>query len=65
MFSNLSIIFKKYSVPALFFVMGVALFISGATGNQNTMFMISSIMMFLAGALSILYSTGTFKSKLL
>lgn len=65
MFSNLSIIFKKYSVPALFFVMGVVLFISGATGNQNTMFMVSSIMMFLAGALSILYSTGTFKSTLL
>jgi hypothetical protein len=65
MFSNLSIIFKKYSVPGLFFIMGVVLFITGATGEQNTMFMISSIMMFMAGALSILYSTGTFKSTLL
>jgi hypothetical protein len=65
MLSNLSIIFKKYSVPALFFVLGFLLFLTGVTGDQNMMFQLSSVLMFLAGALSVMYSSGTFKSTLL
>lgn len=65
MFSNLSIIFKKYSVPALFFVLGFLLFITGIKGEQNMMFQLSSVLMFLAGALSVLYSSGKFKATLL
>lgn len=65
MFGNLSLYFKKFSVPALFFIIGLLLFIAGVKGQQNTMFMLSSVMMFLAGALSILYSSGAFKTTLL
>lgn len=65
MFSNISLLFKKYAVPSLFFVLGVILFIAGVSSNQDTMFMIASVMMFLAGLLSILYSSGEFKRTLL
>jgi hypothetical protein len=65
MLSNLSIIFKKYSVPALFFILGLLLFITGITGDQNIMFQLSSVLMFLAGALSVVYSSGAFKTTIL
>lgn len=65
MFSNISLLFKKYAVPSLFFVLGVILFITGVSSKQDAMFMIASVMMFLAGLLSILYSTGEFKRTLL
>lgn len=65
MFSNISLLFKKYAVPSLFFDLGVILFITGVSSKQDAMFMIASVMMFLAGLLSILYSTGEFKRTLL
>jgi hypothetical protein len=65
MFSNLSILFKKYSVPGLFFILGFLLFLTGVTGDQNMMFQLSSVLMFLAGALSVVYSSGAFKTTLL
>mgnify|MGYP006142569111 CR=1 FL=1 len=65
MFSNISLLFKKYAVPSLFFVLGVILFIAGISSKQDAMFMIASVMMFLAGLLSILYSSGEFKRTLL
>jgi hypothetical protein len=65
MFSNISLLFKKYAVPSLFFVLGVILFIAGVSSKQDAMFMIASVMMFLAGSLSILYSSGEFKRTLL
>lgn len=65
MTGNLSLLFKKYAVPFLFFTIGVVMFITGITGKQNTMFMLASVLMFLAGMLSILYSSGEFKRTLL
>lgn len=63
--SNLSILFKKFAVPTLFFVLGLILLITGFKSNQDKMFMIAAVMMFLAGLLSILYSSGEFKRTLL
>lgn len=65
MFGNFSVSLKKYSVPVLFFILGVLLFYAGISGKQNMTFMISSIMMFVAGVMSILYSSGSFKSVVL
>ncbi len=65
MTSNFSVIAKKYSVPALFFIIGVAMFVFGIRENQNSMFRFASIMMFVAGGLSVLYSTGKFKTMMI
>jgi hypothetical protein len=65
MFGNFSIGLKKYSVPVLFFILGILLFYAGIQGKQNMTFMISAVMMFVAGVMSILYSSGSFKSILL
>jgi len=65
MFGNFSIALKKYSVPVLFFILGILLFYAGISGEQNMTFMISAVMMFVAGVMSILYSSGSFKSVLL
>lgn len=63
--SNLSLVFKKYSIPAIFLILGIVLFVIGAKNNQGSTFMISSIMMFLAGGMSVLFSSGKMKSKIL
>lgn len=65
MTSNLSVLLKKYSVPALFFIAGLSILIVGFTQNQSTMFKLASVLMFLAGALSILLSSGKLNAKLL
>ncbi|MFN5911987.1 MAG: hypothetical protein ACK45H_11670 [Bacteroidota bacterium] len=65
MFSNLPLYFKKFSVPVLFFIMGLLLLFAGIKGEQNSMFLLSSLMMFLAGALSIVYSSGVLSIKVL
>ena len=65
MVGNFSISLKKYSVPVLFFILGILLFYAGISGKQNMTFMISAVMMFVAGVMSILYSSGSFKSILL
>ncbi len=62
MTSNLSVLLKKYSVPVIFFVLGLFILIFGAMNGQGTMFMMASVLMFVAGALSIIYSTGSIKS---
>lgn len=64
MTSNLSVILKKYSVPALFFIAGLIMLIIGITQNQGLSFNLASVMMFIAGGLSIMFSTGSFKSSL-
>jgi hypothetical protein len=62
MTSNFSVIAKKYAVPALFLIIGLAMFIFGMKENQDATFRFASIMMFVAGGLSVLYSTGQFKT---
>ena len=63
--NQFSMLLKKYSIPLLFFIMGLIMLIVGVTKSQGAMFMIASFMMFIAGGLSIMYSTGKFKTGFL
>jgi len=65
MTSNISVLLKKYSVPALFFIAGTTIIIVGFAANQGTMFKLASVLMFIAGALSILLSSGNLNAKIL
>jgi len=65
MTNNFSVLFKKYSVPVLLLILGITLLAVGIVKNQGTMFMLSSILMFVAGALSLLYSSGKMKTLFL
>lgn len=65
MTSKLSVLLKKYSVPTLFFVLGLLMLIIGVSKGQGGMFMMAAVFMFIAGGLSVLYSMGTFKSSLI
>ncbi|MDX2361525.1 MAG: hypothetical protein QNK23_12015 [Crocinitomicaceae bacterium] len=65
MTSELSLLLKKYSIPALLLIAGVFMLIIGFTGNQNGVFMVAAILMLAAAAISILYSSGNLKPKLL
>ncbi|MCH2225217.1 MAG: hypothetical protein MK066_10655 [Crocinitomicaceae bacterium] len=58
MTGNFSVIFKKYSVPVLFLVTGLVILIIGLTMNQGPMFLTASILMFIAGAATLVYSSG-------
>ena len=62
MTSNLSVLLKKYSIPALFFVLGIMMLVVGVSKNQGSMFMTAAGLMFVAGVLSIGYSSGKLKS---
>ena len=61
--TNLSVIVKKYSVPVLFFFFGIFLLVAGIKGKQDNMFLMSSVLMFIAGFLSIIYSSGKLKTS--
>jgi hypothetical protein len=65
MTNNFSVLFKKYSVPVLLLILGITLLIVGVTKNQGSTFMLSSILMFIAGGLSLLYSSGKMKTLFL
>jgi hypothetical protein len=65
MTNNFSVLFKKYSVPVLLLTLGIALLIVGVTKEQGSMFMLSSVLMFIAGGLSLLYSSGKMKTLFL
>lgn len=62
--TNISMLFKKYSVPAMFSIMGLLIIIIGISKDQDAMFMAASILMFGAAAISMLYSTGKLTTKL-
>lgn len=64
MTSNLSVLLKKYSIPVLFFVLGIMMLVIGIRSNQGTMFMMAAVLMFIAGVLSIGYSSGKIKAGL-
>ena len=64
MTNNLSVILKKYSIPALLFILGLVMLIIGLTQGQNSMFILASVLMFGAGALSVMFSSGNLKPKL-
>lgn len=65
MTNNFSVLFKKYSVPVLLLVLGLILLIVGILNSQGTSFMLSSVLMFIAGGLSLLYSSGKMKTMFL
>jgi hypothetical protein len=45
----------------LFFIIGLILLIIGITNKQDGMFMMASVLLFIAGGLSIVFSSGNFK----
>ncbi len=55
---------KKYSVPTLFFIVGLIVIIIGITKNQDATFMMAAVLLFAAALLSILYSTGKLTTKI-
>lgn len=65
MTGNLSLLIKKYSVPALFTLTGIAMLYLGLQSSQNSVYTIATIMMLVAGILSFLYSSGTLSAKML
>ena len=65
MTNNLSVLFKKYSIPALLLLIGFALLIFGFTNAQNMSFKLSAMLMLLAGVLSLLFSSGKLKNVIL
>lgn len=65
MTNNFSVLFKKYSVPVLLLILGITLLVIGITKSQGTSFMLSSVLMFVAGGLSLLYSSGKMKTMFL
>ena len=65
MTNNFSVLFKKYSVPVLLIIIGLALLIVGLANNQGSTFMLSAVLMFVAAGLSLLYSSGKLKTMML
>jgi len=63
--SNLSVLLKKFAVPAIFIVVGLAVLVFGFNTNQDSTFKLSSIFLFIGGLLSLLYSSGKVKSSVI
>ncbi len=64
MIDNLSLFFKKYFIPTVFVTIGIAIIGLGIAKDQGGVFMFSAVLMFGAGAISILYSLGKLKPML-
>jgi hypothetical protein len=62
--TNYAILLKKFSVPVLFLIMGLGMLYFGITGKQNTIFNLSSSLLFVAAILSFLYSWGGLSRKI-
>lgn len=61
---NVSVLINKFAIPAILLVLGLFMLIVGVKNGQGALFMLASVMMLLAGVLSILYSTGKLKGGL-
>ena len=61
---NVSVLINKFAIPAVLLVLGLFMLIVGVKNGQGPLFMLASVMMLLAGVLSILYSTGKLKGGL-
>jgi hypothetical protein len=55
------VLFKKYSVPVILVILGLALTIFGIKQGQDGLFMTSAVLMFTAALISFLYSSGKVK----
>ncbi|MBI2258688.1 MAG: hypothetical protein HYU67_07290 [Flavobacteriia bacterium] len=62
--SHFSVLVKKYSVTSLFFILGIVMLIIGASSSQDATYFIASLMVLIAGFLSLLFSAGFFKSSI-
>lgn len=65
MTQNLALLFKKYTVPTVFTLLGLVMVVMGFSSDQNSIYMLAAFMMLLAGVLSFLYSTGAVSSKII
>lgn len=65
MTNNLSLLLKKYSVPALFIIMAIGMIYINISSPQNSTFIMATVMMLVAGVLTLLYSSGKISAKVL
>lgn len=61
---NISVLVNKFAIPAILLVLGLFMLIIGLKNGQGALYMLASLMMLMAGVLSILYSSGKLKGGL-
>ena len=61
MTSQFSVLLKKYSIPILLLISGLIMLFLGMSKSQGGTFMLASVMMLIAGGISVLYSSGKVK----
>ena len=64
MTGRLSVLLKKLSIPVLLLVAGLIMLIVGLSQGQGGSFLLSALMMLIAGTISILYSAGKLSPKM-
>ncbi|TNE55949.1 MAG: hypothetical protein EP338_01835 [Bacteroidetes bacterium] len=64
MMINLSVAFKKFSLPAIFFSIGIVMVVVGFSTNQQSLWYMASLLVIIAGALSLTLSGGFLKTQL-
>ncbi len=62
--SNLSVLLKKFAVPGIFILIGLMVLMYGFKTNQDGMFKMSALFLFVAAILSLMYSSGKVKSSI-
>ena len=62
--SNISLLLKKYSVPTLFAVLGLALIITGFTTEQNLTFIVAAFLILITALISFLNVSGRLSASL-
>lgn len=62
--NSLSVLFKKYSIPGILLIIGIALIIVGFTSDQGSDWMLASSLMAISGILSIVYVSGVLPGKI-
>lgn len=65
MTNDLSLLIKKYSVPALFLLIAIGMLVLGLNSKQDSTYLVATLMMFASGILSLLYSSGKISAKIL
>lgn len=63
--SSLSVLLKKFAVPTIFIVLGVAILVFGFNTNQDGTFKLSALFLLIGGVLSLMYSSGRVKSSII
>lgn len=60
---SLSVLFRKYSIPAILLIGGIVLLAFGFTNNQTTGWMVASSLLAVSGLLAIIYISGVIPGK--